>query len=74
VMRGSPDHFALRLRRWRLSTRQTVLASWSATAILGVVGIGMMAGTAQVAASLLAALVLASLGMAVFLRRIDMGL
>jgi UDP-GlcNAc:undecaprenyl-phosphate GlcNAc-1-phosphate transferase len=74
VMRGSPDHFALRLRRWRLSTRQTVLASWSATAVLGLVGIGMMAGTVQVAAALLAALVLVSLGMAVFLRRIDMGL
>jgi UDP-GlcNAc:undecaprenyl-phosphate GlcNAc-1-phosphate transferase len=74
VMRGSPDHFALRLRRWRLSTRQTVAASWSATALLGVVGFGMMAGNAQMAAALLAALVVVSIGMAIFLRRIDMGL
>ena len=42
VMMGSPDHFALRLRHWRLTTRQTVIASYVATAILGSVAIGMM--------------------------------
>ena len=74
VMRGSPDHFALRLRRWRLTTRQTVLLSWGATLVLGFVGMGMMAGTAPVAASLLGGLVALALGTGLFLKRIDMGL
>jgi len=74
VMRGSPDHFALRLRRWRLTTRQTVLVSWGATVLLGLVGIGMMAGTAAVATALLGGLAALALGTGLFLKRIDMGL
>ena len=35
VMLGSPDHVALRLRKWRLSTRQTVVASYLVTGALG---------------------------------------
>ena len=35
VMLGSPDHVALRLREWRLTTRQTVLASYAAGILLG---------------------------------------
>ncbi|MCX8044768.1 MAG: undecaprenyl/decaprenyl-phosphate alpha-N-acetylglucosaminyl 1-phosphate transferase [Desulfobacterota bacterium] len=42
VIYGSPDHFALRLRKWRLTTRQTVLASYGASLLLGVFGIAMM--------------------------------
>ncbi|HZN02442.1 MAG TPA: MraY family glycosyltransferase [Candidatus Polarisedimenticolia bacterium] len=74
IMRGSPDHFALRLRRWRLTTRQTVILSWGATLLLGSVGIGMMAGTAAVATALLGGLVVLALGTGLFLKRIDMGL
>jgi len=74
ILRGSPDHFALRLRRWRLTTRQTVLGSWGATLFLGLVGIGMMAGSAAVATALLGGLVALALGTGLFLRRIDMGL
>jgi len=74
VMRGSPDHFALRLRRWRLTTRQTVLVSWGATLLLGFVGIGMMTGTAALATALLGGLVALALGTGLFLKRIDMGL
>ncbi len=32
VMLGSPDHVALRLRKWRFTTRQTVLVSYGVTA------------------------------------------
>lgn len=74
VMRGSPDHFALRLRKWRLSTRQTVLASWSATLLLGALAIGLMLFGTAGALGILAALAAASLALAVFLRRIDMRL
>lgn len=42
VIYGSPDHFALRLRKWRLTTKQTVLTSYGAAALLGCAGIGMM--------------------------------
>jgi UDP-GlcNAc:undecaprenyl-phosphate GlcNAc-1-phosphate transferase len=74
IMLGSPDHFALRLRKWRLSTRQTVLASWAATLILGGLAMGMMISGAAAALSILAVIVLASAGLGMFLRRIDMTL
>jgi UDP-GlcNAc:undecaprenyl-phosphate GlcNAc-1-phosphate transferase len=74
VMLGSPDHFALRLRKWRLSTRQTVLCSWAATLVLGSLAIGMMAGTSAVAITILAGIALAALALGVVLRRIDMTL
>ncbi len=74
VMLGSPDHFALRLRRWRLSTRQTVLASYAATLLLGLLAISMMLSGTAVALGILGGIALASLGVAVFLWRIDMAL
>jgi UDP-GlcNAc:undecaprenyl-phosphate GlcNAc-1-phosphate transferase len=74
VMLGSPDHVALRLRKWKLSTSQTVLASYAATALLGASAVGMsllpLAGAAWILGSL-AGLALFS---ALLLRRIDMGL
>ncbi len=74
VMLGSPDHFALRLRKWRLSTRQTVLLSWAATLFLGLLAIAMMLSTARVALAIVAGIVLLSLVLALFLKRIDMTL
>jgi len=38
-MRGSPDHYALRLLKCRLSVRETVLVSYMATALLGAVAL-----------------------------------
>ena len=74
VFLGSPDHFALRLRKWRLSTRQTVLVSWAATVLLGGLAVAMMLSTTAVAIALLTGIVMAGLGMGLFLRRIDMSL
>ena len=74
VMLGSPDHFALRLRRWRLTTRQTVLTSWAATFALGLVAIGVMLASAPVAATLLAGVALTAILLGVLLKRIDMTL
>jgi UDP-GlcNAc:undecaprenyl-phosphate GlcNAc-1-phosphate transferase len=74
VFLGSPDHFPLRLRKWRLSTRQTVLCSWAATAVLGGLAIVMMLSTTRVASVLLAAIALSALLVGLFLRRIDMSL
>jgi UDP-GlcNAc:undecaprenyl-phosphate GlcNAc-1-phosphate transferase len=74
VMLGSPDHFALRLRKWRWSTRQTVLASYLATLLLGALAIAMMLSGTAIALIIVAGIVLASLGVAMFLKRIDMTL
>ena len=74
VMLGSPDHFALRLRKWRLSTRQTVLGSWGATLLLGFVAIGVMLAEAPVAAALLIAVAMTAIFLGILLRRIDMTL
>jgi UDP-GlcNAc:undecaprenyl-phosphate GlcNAc-1-phosphate transferase len=74
VMLGSPDHFALRLRKWRLSTRQTAIFSCAATVVLGGLALGMMAGTAAVAASILGGIILSAILLGLVLRRIDMTL
>ena len=74
VFLGSPDHFALRLRKWRLTTRQTVTASWAATVALGGLAIAMMLSEAPVALAILAGIALASMVLALLLRRIDMSL
>jgi UDP-GlcNAc:undecaprenyl-phosphate GlcNAc-1-phosphate transferase len=74
VMLGSPDHVALRLRRWRLSTRQTVLLSYLATLVLGGLAIAMMLLDGPGAAMVLGGTVAACLALALFLRRVDMRL
>jgi len=74
VMLGSPDHVALRLRKWRLSTRQTVLASYVATGTLGAVAVGMTLLPLEGAAALLAAVAAVALIVAALLTRIDMRL
>jgi UDP-GlcNAc:undecaprenyl-phosphate GlcNAc-1-phosphate transferase len=42
VMQGSPDHFALRLRKWKLTTMQTVGLVYAVSLLLGLLGIVMM--------------------------------
>jgi len=74
VMLGSPDHVALRLRKWRLSTRQTVVLSYSVTAVLGIVALGLTLLPLQWATALLGGTVLVALASGIWLRTIDMGL
>jgi UDP-GlcNAc:undecaprenyl-phosphate GlcNAc-1-phosphate transferase len=74
VMLGSPDHVALRLRKWRLSTRQTVVASYAATAVLGGAAVAMIGATATGAGWILGGLAATALLLAAWLRRIDMSL
>jgi UDP-GlcNAc:undecaprenyl-phosphate GlcNAc-1-phosphate transferase len=74
VMRGSPDHFALRLRKWRLSVRQTVFASYAATALLGALALGMTFVGARAAVVMLSAGVVAAVVLAAVLRKIEMTL
>jgi UDP-GlcNAc:undecaprenyl-phosphate GlcNAc-1-phosphate transferase len=74
VMLGSPDHVALRLRKWRLSTRQTVLASYGATAALGAAAVVMTQTSVRGAATVLALVASVALILALLLRRVDMSL
>jgi UDP-GlcNAc:undecaprenyl-phosphate GlcNAc-1-phosphate transferase len=74
MMLGSPDHFALRLRRWRLSTRQTVVLSYVVTGALGAAALAITFLPLAGALGVLGAVVVVALGAAVWLRRIDMSL
>jgi len=74
ILAGSRDHFSLRLRKWRLSTEQTVMASCAAAVVSAFVGIlGMYLPPAD---SLIGygAVLAAFLGVAVWLKAIDMSL
>jgi UDP-GlcNAc:undecaprenyl-phosphate GlcNAc-1-phosphate transferase len=74
VMLGSPDHVALRLRKWRLSTRQTVVLSYGATGVLGGAALVMTQVPLYSALGVLGAVALAGLVLAVWLKTIDMSL
>ena len=74
IMLGSPDHVALRLRKWRLTTRQTVVVSYGTTAGLGGAAIVMTLLPLKGAAGVLGGLVLTAGILALLLRRIDMSL
>lgn len=74
MVAGSPDHFALRLRKWRFTTTQTVLVSYLVTLIFGAVALGMMQMALEPAAILLGCTVLALLAATLWLKRIDMKL
>ena len=74
IMLGSPDHVALRLRKWRLTTRQTVMLSYGATTLLGVSAVAMILLPVEGAAGVLACVVLFALVVGFALKRVDMSL
>jgi len=74
VMMGSPDHVALRLRKWRLSTRQTVVATYVATGLLGGASVVMILLPLEGAVIVLGVVVVVALLTGVLLNRIDMRL
>lgn len=72
VFLGSPDHFALRLRRWAMTVPQVVALSCVASLLLGLAGLAVMwlpFGLALVIVAVVAVLVV-SLG--VWLKRVEM--
>jgi len=74
VMLGSPDHVALRLRKWRLSTRSTVRVNVAVSAVLGAAGTAVMLLPLAWAGALVAVLVGIAVVLAAWLHTIDMGL
>ncbi|GBE15299.1 MAG TPA: undecaprenyl/decaprenyl-phosphate alpha-N-acetylglucosaminyl 1-phosphate transferase [Proteobacteria bacterium] len=74
VMKGSPDHFAIRLRKWKLSVRQTIGVSYGAAFLLGLAALAMVFGTETTALVLLGTVSALILAVAVWLKRLDMTL
>lgn len=72
VFLGSPDHFALRLRRWALPVPQVAALSYGVAFVLGGIGIALMFVRAEIALGLVAGTVLLGIGAALWLKRIDM--
>lgn len=74
LMAGSRDHFSLRLRKWRLTTGQTVAASCiaaSASAVVGIVAMHLPPSASLYAYGCVVAMFFA---VAIWLKAIDMGL
>ena len=75
IIAGSPDHFALRLRKWKLSTKQTVIASYVIAALLGGSGLMMVkVSTNSMSLWIVLLLITIALCIAYFLKKIDMTL
>jgi UDP-GlcNAc:undecaprenyl-phosphate GlcNAc-1-phosphate transferase len=74
VMLGSPDHVALRLRKWRLSTRDTVRVNVVAALVLGTAGVAVMLVPQPAALGILGGVAAGALGVAAWLKSIDMSL
>ena len=74
IMLGSPDHVALRLRKWRLTTRQTVTLSYGVTTLLGVSAVAMILLPVEGAVGVLASVVVFALVVGFALKRVDMSL
>jgi len=73
VIQGSHDHFALRLRKSGLSTRQTVVITYAAAGLLGAAGLGMqLAPTAMLSLVLFCCVAVCGFGLSLWLIRIRM--
>ena len=72
---GSPDHFALRLRKWRFSIKQTVAVSYLIATILGVASLFIMRTRSNlIALGIIGGIILAAFTLAWWLKRIDVSL
>ena len=75
VIFGSPDHFALRLRKWRFSTKQTVLVSYAVSLFLGILAVWMLlTSNTSIALGIVILIMFSGFLTAFFLKRINMSL
>jgi hypothetical protein len=72
MMKGSPDHFALRLRRCQLSVRETAVTAYIVGALLGGVALLMSQVRLEWAVGTLAGTVSAAWLSAYLLLKVDM--
>ena len=71
-MQGSSDHFALRLRKWRLSVVQTVVSSYFVAFLLGLVALVLIRVDAIAALAIIILVCAACLSVGYYLNKIDM--
>ena len=71
ILQGSPDHLALRLRRWGMTVPQIVIAMYGASAVLGVIGLIVMSAQEDVAFAFAAAMALCLMLAVPLLTRLD---
>jgi UDP-GlcNAc:undecaprenyl-phosphate/decaprenyl-phosphate GlcNAc-1-phosphate transferase len=74
IFAGSRDHFGLRLRKWRLSTGQTVVASCAAAAVSGGIGLAAMRAEPAVSLYMYGSIALLFLAVGLWLKAVDMSL
>lgn len=72
VFWGSPDHFALRMRRWSLSVPQVAAISYAVALLLGGIGVLSMFVSFGVAVGLIGTTAGLALVAAFWLKRVDM--
>jgi UDP-GlcNAc:undecaprenyl-phosphate GlcNAc-1-phosphate transferase len=73
VIQGSPDHFALRIRKSGFSTRQTVLITYAAAGLLGAGGLAMkLVSSAAMSVAILLFFAVCGLAATLWLVRINM--
>jgi UDP-GlcNAc:undecaprenyl-phosphate GlcNAc-1-phosphate transferase len=72
VFLGSPDHFALRLRQWRLSVRQVVVLSYLVAFVLGGIGVLLMGTSTRTALMLIGVTITVAVAAGILLTRIKM--
>ncbi|OGL40295.1 MAG: hypothetical protein A2042_01100 [Candidatus Schekmanbacteria bacterium GWA2_38_11] len=74
IFKGSSDHFALRLRKWALSKKTTVITSYGVTIFLGVMALTIIYTSNFIALTIFSSIILLALLTAYLLKKIDMGL
>jgi len=72
IMRGSPDHFALRLRKWRLTVGQTVLLSYAAATLFGIVALILIQVSSLMVGLIASGVLLVCLSTGYYLKKVDM--
>ncbi len=71
IFLGSPDHIAIRLRHWGMSTKHIVIASYLATAVVGAIGLMLMMVPYEMAWGLCLGTVTMLLALTLLLKRLD---
>jgi UDP-GlcNAc:undecaprenyl-phosphate GlcNAc-1-phosphate transferase len=74
IVAGSRDHFSLRLRKWKLSTAQTVFYSCAAAVLSSGIGIAAMHFPPAASLALYGSVAATFLAVAIWLKAIDMSL
>lgn len=74
IMQGSPDHFPLRLRKWRLTVEETVISSYVASGVLGGIALVLTQVNSSMILLITSLTLLVCLSIGYYLKKVDMSL